>query len=78
MVWVRGGALSILVAIQLPIWQPGGHLDFSGGTKDSDYSISDSPELDLKILSISLHRYYTLYIYLHGSHIYLAKNPSSR
>jgi hypothetical protein len=40
------------------------------GTKDSDYSISDSP----KTVSISLHRYYTLY--LHGSLIYLAKNSS--
>jgi hypothetical protein len=29
---------------------------------DSDYSISDSPEPDLKTLCISLHRYYTLYL----------------
>jgi hypothetical protein len=34
-------------------------MTFSCGTKASDYSISDSPEPDLR-LSISLHRYYTL------------------
>jgi hypothetical protein len=28
MVWIRGGALSILVAIRRPIWPPGGHLEF--------------------------------------------------
>jgi hypothetical protein len=32
-------------------------MPFSSGTKDSDYSISDSPEPDLKTASISLHRY---------------------
>jgi hypothetical protein len=40
---------------------------FSCGTTDSDYSISDSLELDLK-------RYYTLPA---GSLIYLAKKSSS-
>jgi hypothetical protein len=32
-------------------------MPFSCGTKDSDYSISDSPEPDLATASISLHRY---------------------
>jgi hypothetical protein len=44
-------------------------MSFSCGTKDSDYSISDSPEPELrKAVSISLHRYNTLC--LHNSLIY--------
>jgi hypothetical protein len=34
-------------------------------TDDSDYSISNSPEPDLKTVSISLHRCYTLYLAAH-------------
>jgi hypothetical protein len=30
--------------------------------KNPDYSISDSPEPDLKTVSIYLHQYYTLYL----------------
>jgi hypothetical protein len=37
-------------------------MPFSSETKDSDYSISVSLELDLKPVSICLHRYYTLYL----------------
>jgi hypothetical protein len=48
-------------------------MPFSCGTKDSDYSISVSPELDLKTVSISLHRYYTLHLLVLLST--LAKTP---
>jgi hypothetical protein len=47
-------------------------MPFSCLTKDSDYSISDSPELDRKTLSISLHTH-TLPA---GSRIYLATYSS--
>jgi hypothetical protein len=37
-------------------------MPFSCGIKISDYTISDSIEPDLKTISISLHRYNTLYL----------------